>query len=353
MRYTRRGTWEPIGLSALAVLLAVVACSPDSPNPASPLLSPITARLECSGRGSDCTSSKNGRIAFSRGNDATGSFVLFTTKADGSDPRQLTAGGSTFDDNQAEWSPDGSTLVFERDYWTGISQQLFRVNADGSGLTQLFDCSGKCLGVSDPIYSPDGKSIAFDEANGDDNYVSVGIWIMNADGSNQRQATNRQAGATGEDHYASFSPDGRKLAFTRSYYNAQPVRQAIFVSNLDGSDLHRITPWQLNAYGPDWSPDGKLILFTSHYDVEPAGNEQLFTVHPDGSDLKQVVPSGLGQPSNESGRFSPDGKKIVFMHVNDPFPASPIYTMNLDGSDVTMILSPAYQNQYPAWGTHK
>jgi len=340
-----------IGLPALPLLLVLSACNPDSPTPTDPTVASEVSRQDCFGRARDCVSAKNGRIALSRFDEAMNAWVLFSAKSDGSDLQQLTVPeNGVFDDVASDWAPDGSAVIFERDYLSGISQQLFRVNADGSGLTQLFECAGRCLGVSSPVYSPDGTRIAFDEANGDDSYVSVGIWFMNPDGSNQRQITNRQFPSTSEDHGATFSPDGRTIAFTRSYYDAQPAaKQAIFVCNIDGSDVRRITSWQLNGAAADWSPDGRTILFSAHYDIGQDGSEQLFTVRPDGSGLRPVTPDGLGQPSNQQGKFSPDGQKIIFAHVNDPWPSQQIYTMNLDGSGVALVGS---SERDPNWGTH-
>ena len=357
MRFTRRGKAERLGLTALPLLLVLWACSPDSPGPTDPTAATEASRPGCFGGDRDCASTKNGRIAYSRFIDYTG-FAIFSAKADGSDVLQLTTPQpDVFDDQAPDWAPDGSTVIFERDFQGGLSQQLYRVNADGSGLTQLFNCAGRCLGVSSPVYSPDGRRIAFDEANGDDSYVSVGIWFMNPDGSNQRQITNRQFPSTSEDHGATFSPDGRQIAFTRSYYDAQPAaKQAVFVCNIDGSDLHRITPWQLNGSEADWSPDGKRILFASHYDIEPAGQEQLYTVRPDGSGMAVVTPVGLGEPSNIEGKFSPDGRKIIFTHrvpdPSNPIQTSLLYTMNADGSNVVLVAFLDEWYQTPEWGTH-
>jgi Tol biopolymer transport system component len=353
-RLTFPGAPGQDGLLILSSLLILSACTPDSPDPASPIDPGASAsRQGCAWRGADCPTAANGRIAFSRFVDEKNVWALFMARSDGSDAEPLTVPeNSEFDDVSADWSPNGSGVIFERDYVSGISQQLFRVNADGSDLIQLFDCAGRCLGVSDPVYSPDGEWIAFDEANGDDNAVSVGIWVMNAEGGSQSQVTQRRAPYTSEDHVPSWSPDGRRIAFTRSYYQAEPApRQAVFVCNIDGSDVHRITSWQLNAFAPDWSPDGKLILFTSHYDIEPTGREQLYTIRPDGSGMTKVAPRGLAQGSNLLGRFSPDGRKIVFQHANDPYPSMPLYTMNLDGSLVALVSSPEFSYEYPAWGT--
>ncbi len=176
---------------------------------------------------------------------------------------------------------------------------------------------------------------------------------MRADGSNALQVTQRTFNTGSEDHETSWSPDGRRIAFTRSDYAAG--KQAVFVSNADGTDEHRITPWQLNAWASDWSPDGRLILISSHFDIEPPGKEQLYTVHPDGSGLTRLAPAGFDQPLSFGGKFSPDGRKIVFLHqagtADGVYPL--VYTMDLDGRNVVQISHDSQFYATLAWGTHR
>ncbi len=347
---------------ALPLLLLISACnadnsiSPAAPDAAAPLEDTELSKHNCFSHHNDCASPKNGRIAFSRYISYTG-FAIYSANPDGTDYQQLsTPIPGVHDDYSPDWSPDGSMIVFERDYTADGTHQFFRANANGSGLTQLTFCTGLCLGVANPAYSPDGRRIAFAEAYGDETALTVGIWIMNADGSNPVQVTQRRLGTGSTDQWAAWSPDGRRIAFTRINDVAEPAnRQAIFVSNADGSDARRITPWQLNATEPDWSPDGRLIIVTSHYDIEPLGKEQLYTVHPDGSHITLLTPSGLSGPSNIGGKFSPDGRKIVFQHdagTGDDRD-SLIYTMDLDGSHVLKLSQDRQFYAYAAWGTHR
>ena len=118
-----------------------------------------------------------------------------------------------------------------------------------------------------PAWSPDGKRIAFGQATlKGDKVESAEIFVMNADGSRVRQVTRVTAGkpfATDVLRPA-WSPDGKQLVFeVQNLETADPPnRRALFIVNVDGSDLRQLTPWSLNAGDdPDWSPDGKLILF--------------------------------------------------------------------------------------------
>ena len=301
----------------------------------------------------------NGRIAWGQFIPYTG-FGIFSVEPNGSDLRQLTfPDPGAFDDSHANWSPDGSRIIFERDYTDDQAWQIFRVNADGHGLIQLGDCTGDCLSDAFPAYSPDGKKIAFIRFIGpvraDNNATSGGVWIMNANGSNPMQITQLDLPTVTENYTPNWSPDGRRLVFTQANLVAEPLgRQAVFVANVDGSGKHRITPWELDATDGDWSPDGTEILVTSHHDIVPPGKEQLYMVHPDGSHLVKVIPKGLTHPANIGGKFSPDGQKIVFRHQSGPYsdPISLAYTMNLDGSNVKLVLLLDVFVDAPNWGTH-
>jgi Tol biopolymer transport system component len=302
----------------------------------------------------------NGRIAWSQFIPYVG-FGIFSVDRAGFYPNQLTTPEpGVFDDWHPDWSPDGSRITFARGY-ANEAEQIFRVNADGSGLIQLGDCTGDCLGDDFPSYSPDGKMIAFIRYVGpvrdDNSATSGGVWIMNADGSNPVQITQLDLPTVTENAAPSWSPDGRKLAFTQINTVVQPMgRQAVVVANVDGSGMHRITPWALDATDADWSPDGTRILVTSHHDIVHPGSEQLYIVHPDGSRLVKVIPVGLADPANIGGKFSPDGQKIVFRHesgFDDPEPTSQAYTMNIDGSNVRQVSLLDVFVDAPNWGTHR
>jgi len=355
-------------LLAVPVLLALAACSPDSQNPLGARSQPSSRARDtqawiggCSAHHRDCMQARNGRIAWGQFIPHTG-MAIYTAEPDGSDLQQLTTPvPGVFEDSHPNWSPDGSTIIFERDYAGDLAPvaQIFRVNADGSGLTQLTECTGDCLGSAFPAYSPNGKEIAFirwiGPVRSDENATSGGVWVMNSDGSDLRQITERQLPTVTENQAPSWSPDGQQLVFTQMNTVADPIgHQAIVVANADGSGLHRITPWHLDGTDADWSPDGRLIIFTSHHDIVPAGKEQPYTVHPDGSDLVRVIPRGLTSPANIGAKFSPDGRKIVFRHQtgsgNETI--SLAYTMNADGSNVTLISFLDVAVDAPAWGSH-
>ena len=307
----------------------------------------------------------NGRLAWAQLVPLTG-FGIFTGRPDGTEVRQLTfpeTGG--FNDEQPSWSPDGSSLLFNRSFdRTDVVSRIYRIRADGSGLTEIGGCTGDCVGNFFSTYSPDGSKIAFIKGTGrvkpDGNIEVAGVWVMNSDGTNPIQMTQQRLPTTSEDRRPSWSPDGKTLAFTRENVSAEPTHtQAIFLLRIEGLKLQQLTPWNLDADFASWSPDGARILVSAHSGTGRPGKHELYMVHPDGSGLQKIAPRGLGEPNPrvaEAGKFSPDGRKIVFQHAPDRAAGDEmcceLYEMNTDGSGLVQLSHVDVAVYDPAWGTH-
>jgi len=132
--------------------------------------------------------------------------------ADGSGQRRLTS--TAVRELSPAWSPDGRRIAFDRrlgrrggqgnNPGTATSYEIDVMNADGSGQRRLAP-------GAEPLWSPDGKQIAFRRALGNgpgfhapDNWE---IFVMNADGSEQRNLTRNRRW---DDFYFAWSPAQKK-----------------------------------------------------------------------------------------------------------------------------------------------
>jgi Tol biopolymer transport system component len=233
--------------------------------------------------------------------------------------RQITHGASSAGDNGLSWSPDGRGLLYSVSSPNGIDT-IVKSGADGSGAALVgASCTGTCLGDDDPVYSPDGTKIAFTRAIGpvvNGNASDVGIYTMNADGSQLTQLTQDQQPTSSEDHSPQWSPDGKKIAFVRINTTAQPNNgSTIMVMNADGSNLQSITPLRIGAAAPHWSPDGKQLLFRNYYNAVQGESANLFTMHPDGTHRVQLTHYSGGTLQAIPDAWSPDGKQILFRRL--------------------------------------
>lgn len=187
------------------------------------------------------------------------------------------------------------------------------------------DLEGKVTGwlTQDPGYdaeatvSPDGQKIVFTSTRSGD----LELWTMNIDGSEPQQITNE----LGYDGGAFFSPDSKKLVW-RSSRPKTPEAQAeykkllaeglveptdleVYVANVDGSDMRKITDIGKANWAPSWHPSGEKIIFASNHKSESGRQFNLFLVNLDGSGLEQISFDGT---FDAFPMFSPDGKYVAF-----------------------------------------
>jgi Tol biopolymer transport system component len=254
-----------------------------------------------------------GEISFESDRIEDGVTEIYIVNSDGSGLSQLTTTGAS----RHAWSPDGTRIAF-----TGKDGQIYVMNADGSSLAALADGDS-------PAWSPDGDRIAFN-SNLDGNHE---IYVMNADGSEQINLTNNPA----DDAFGFFligpnpnpwSPDGQRLAFNRTSLDGEQGDPTVYVMNADGSSHTRIT--DAPALFAGWSPDGEEILLFSGSDEGAA----IDVINADGSDLARLVDLP-GQNPQGFPVWSPDGERIAFTADRDGNDA--VYLMNADGSEVTPL----------------
>ena len=206
-----------------------------------------------------------------------------------------------------------------------LNRKVYVMNADGSGQRQLTKHMGYDGG---PTWSPDGKRIAFDSIRGGTSDISD-IYVMNADGSDQRQLTKH----SGHNGGPSWSPDGQRIAF----HSNRDGTDDIYVMDADGSNQRQLTKHAGFHTHPRWSPDGRHIAFHSYQNRIL----NIYVMDADGSDQRQLTehPEFDYLPS-----WSPDCRRIAF--VSDRDGNSNIYVMNADGSDERQV------TRHPGWDSH-
>ena len=250
------------------------------------------------------------KIAFTAWSDApTGSSDVYVMNADGSGKERLTSDPRW--EGGVAWSPDGQKIAFTSDV-RGRSE-IHVMNADASEQLRL---TSEAWG-GQLAWSPLGNKIAF-VSRRDGN---AEIYVMNADGSGLRRLTRNTVG----DRNPVWSPDGRRIAFESDWQ--------LNVMNADGSGQRRLTRNGGRNFAPAWSPDGQKIAFerrTGRKKYGPcngcgrASTFEIWVMNANGSGQQRLTTQGA-QPG-----WSPDGQKIGFMSERDG--NAEIYAMNADGS---------------------
>jgi Tol biopolymer transport system component len=191
---------------------------------------------------------------------------------------------------------------------------IFKVRADGSGLTRLTESPG--YDAEGTVCAKDGSIVFTSVRDGD-----LELYRMDKDGKNVRRLTH----TPGYDGGAFFSADCSKIVWRASRprpgkeledYKAllarglvRPSKLELFVANADGSEARQITWLDAASFAPFFHPSGKRILFSTNYG-DPKGREfDIWAVNVDGSNLERITyaPGFDGFPM-----FSPDGRWLVF-----------------------------------------
>jgi TolB protein len=325
-----------------------------------PLLGAATllAGLLVTGTGAQATApGTNGRIAYSRYADVFfGHEDIVSSNPDGTGVVKLTNSRHGVYDENPDWAPNGSKVVFQQDSdltCRACISGLYTMNADGTQITRLTP-DDREIYSADPAYSPDGTQIAFDRCigcGGPDGHG--GIFVMDADGGNVTQVTFDDSSTPYEEHEVQWSPDGTHFVFQRN--RESDGATAIFSATVDGTDFLQLSPWELDGEHADWSPDGSLIVFESYGGGAPVGvSTNVFTVRPDGTDLTQITQNEGGDVNAQNPAWAPDGTQIVFAQSpgTGRYGWTDIYTMKADGSDIRQVTSTVLFEKRPDWGTH-
>jgi serine/threonine protein kinase len=152
------------------------------------------------------------------------------------------------------------------------------------------------------------------------------IWLMNSDGTNQRQVTNLKEGAC----QPAWSPDGQRLVFVSPCDGKkdQYPGSSLFIINADGSGKTVLSDSTIGEFDPSWSPDGTRIVCTSLRDqTRDRRFRQLFIYN-----LADKSVTKLSQniyESNWAPAWSPDGTEIAY--VSDVGGLTRIFRIGADG----------------------
>jgi TolB protein len=166
--------------------------------------------------------------------------------------------------------------------------------------------------------SADGKKIVFTSSRDGD----LDIYKMDANGTNVRRLTNTPGYDGGpffspDAKWIVYRAHHPSSAEEKSRYNAllaqdlvEPSEMDLWVMRADGSQQRQITQLGGASFAPAFFPDSRRILFASNYEHPGSSQFELYAVNRGGEAFERVTWVG---GFNAFPHFSPDGKKVVFI----------------------------------------
>lgn len=198
--------------------------------------------------------------------------------------------------------------------WGIDAFDIYSVNRDGSGLKRITNYNTY---TAEGVLSADGKRFVFTSLKDGD----LDIYTMNIDGTDVRQLTHQPGYDGGpwwspdgtKIAYRAYHPtDPKELQDYRDLlqqHMIRPNKMELWIMDADGGNQRQITSLGGANFGPSWTPDGKRIVFSSNHKNPRSGNFDLYLVNADGTGLEQITasPAFDGFPM-----FSPDGKQLLW-----------------------------------------
>ncbi len=248
----------------------------------------------------DCPSfSPDGKqmvFSWNGGNDAN-KLNVYVKLIGAGEPVRLTTGET--DDINPVFSPDGKSIAFVRVFPT--HNEIVLIPALGGAERKILERAS----YASLSFSPDGKLLAHAELGAANN--KAGIFTINLENGDKTQITAPEAQIV--DHTPRFSPDGKTLAFVR-YFSS--FKREIFVVAATGGDARQITSDDKRIYGLAWNADSRALFFTSFRAVDGLN---LWRVSLNEKAEPEMISTG-GKNLNDIAA-SPDGRTVAFVEETE------------------------------------
>ncbi len=192
--------------------------------------------------------------------------ALMIMNANGTNRKMLVAPGAGDIGNLAAFeSPNGKEIAFECGPAFGAPMQICEINSNGTGFKYLTETAGAAN--ADPHWSPDGNTIIFDSTRAG----GVNLFSMNADGSGVTQLTDFSEPLEGQD--ASYSSNESVIAFEWDNGGAESTNAnapaALWIMNSNGTDRQSLgIPCDESGCAPRFQPQSTTSAALAAFSAE-------------------------------------------------------------------------------------
>jgi TolB protein len=247
---------------------------------------------------------------------------LYSMSFDGSELRQLTRNQTI--NLSPSWGPDARSVIFTS-YKDG-RPKLYEIDVLSGRERPIPTGPGMVMGAS---FSPDGREIAVTRSGGQGDSDIV---LISPEGRVITRLTESQTINVSP----SFSPDGSQIAFC----SGRSGSPQIYVMSTGGGQARRVSFKGSYNTQPVWSPKGDKIAYTGRVD----GRFQIFVVGADGGEALQVTSS---RGDNVDPTWSPDGRYLIFSSTRAG--KAQLYFSDARGVRQRQLITSPGSDSSPAW----
>ncbi len=268
--------------------------------------------------------------------------------------QRLIKGDSVSSRGFPEWSPDGRSIVYVREF--ADHDQLYVLDTIGGVPRQLAPQLESSAHF--PDWSPDGKAILFTAGR---TVEHEGVYLIHADGSGLRAVLSD---SVNEYRYPSWAPDGKQFTVAAWSRSGSAI---LVVDVASGSRRQVLAADTVYLDCPQWSPKGDVLLLTVYLSgVYPWENSSVTEARADLATLDlhsgrlRFVTTDRDKLNNY-GRWSRDARWIVFQSdrhapplrdssaTHYRFDSLEIYIVRPDGSGLRRLTTNTYFDGHPSW----
>ncbi len=236
------------------------------------------------------------------------------------------------DINYLTWSPDGTRIAFSRTANYGAHAGVFEVASDGTTATPLMLAADGYH----PSWAPDGGKVVYSA-------YSEQIYTVNADGSG-----TAPLGVKGQE--PAWSPDGSQIAFGQVTYVSSFMDLHIVGGGCGASPVVVPVPYPAEYtqwIDASWSPDGSRLSYRSTHD-NGYGYERIVGRY-GGASHGMVQVQNVNMGGGRAASWSPNGQRLTFDGYSSETTGREVYVGNEDGSGSVTAITTGGKNSEPSW----
>lgn len=221
--------------------------------------------------------------------------------------------------------------------------EIYVMNSDGSIERNLTNHPANDFY---PVWGPAGDKILFGSARGAATTPAnaVDVWVMDADGSNPVQLT----AGPGEDRGASFTSDGQKIVFHTQRFRDATHAFDLMIMDADGGNETLLFPNASAAYACGDSATGTVVFNSSGNPLgtNPERDFEIFTIDIGGGNPRQLTFNAV---LDSGPKFSPDCSAVSYNSL-DAGGSLDVHRMDADGTgDVNLTNAPGVFDAFSAF----